>query len=133
MTLTLAVGHAGSMDAEKILNEKKELELKVKKLEEQISRLLAPRNHIEDALAPPRKEINGKDNVWKEERDWPVEERKKILESLDFDPFQFEHEDHKLLILSYDMFESFGLLQKFNIPKQTMREFLLMLKFRFVP
>lgn len=39
----------------------------------------------------------------------------------DFDPYIYENEDHKLLILSYEMFDTLGLIERFKIPRSTLQ------------
>jgi len=68
---------------------------------------------------------------WKDEPNWDKEERVKILKSLNFYPYWYEKEPHKLMILSYDMLDSLGLIEHFKIPKTTAQKFLLKVRERY--
>jgi len=88
----------------------------------------------EIALAP-RTENFWRPKIWKEDPSFDIEQRQRLLHTLDLDPYFYEHEDHKLLILCYDMFSSLGLIETFNIPVQNLHSFLLTLRdsYRRVP
>jgi len=104
---------------EEISRENALLLQQVRDLQRQLA--LVNRNHIEFSLAPPQKISN---HDWKEDPNWSFEERKKILESLSFSPYFFDHEEHKLLQLSYDMFVNLGLVEKFSNSKEKITKFL---------
>jgi len=85
----------------------------------------------EFALAPPQ--LLNQTLSWQLDKWKSFDERIKILETLDFDPYSFQ--DVELLQLSYDMFQRFDLIQYFNIPSIILQNFLQVLRnsYRKVP
>ncbi len=66
---------------------------------------------------------------------WTSEEKKELLETLDFDPFTYEGDQEKLILLIEEMFSNMGLIHEFRIPKEQFHRFLIILhaKYRHVP
>jgi len=88
----------------------------------------------EYALGPSQLHLV-EDKRWTEESTWDKATKRAMLETLDFDPYIFENEDHKLLILTYEMFDNLGLIEKYKIPRSTLQNFLLQLQasYRKIP
>jgi high affinity cGMP-specific 3',5'-cyclic phosphodiesterase 9 len=84
----------------------------------------------EFALAPS---VQPQPIFWELDKWKTFEERKKILETLDFDPCRFQ--DSELFQLGYDMFQTFDLINHFKIPVSNIKNFLSVLKgsYRKVP
>jgi len=112
----------------------KHMEQYSKKLEYKLEIQERTSQNQEYSLAPPKlhddhhEEHN--DHDWGFEK-WNVEERKRKIQSLDVNPFEFEKDENKLLILAYDLFSTLGLLEKFSIPMATLQSFILVLRDRY--
>jgi len=97
---------------------------------------VARMKYIKDdaALLPANNpSAHSKSKEWKDEANWGKEERIRILHSLNFYPYWYEKESHKLMILSYDMFDTLGLIEHFKIPRTIMQKFLLKVRERYRP
>jgi hypothetical protein len=87
---------------------------------------------LEFALGPPKRFAT---LTWRDEPLWTTEQRRKTLETLDLNPYTFEQDQHKLLLLLHDMFKFLGLIESLKIPEDKLRSFLLQVKnqYRDVP
>ncbi|PRP87059.1 high affinity cGMP-specific 3',5'-cyclic phosphodiesterase 9A-like [Planoprotostelium fungivorum] len=88
----------------------------------------------EYALGPSQLHLL-EDRRWTEDSGWSKAEKRNMLETLDFDPYLFEREEHKLLVLTYEMFDSLGLIDRFKVPRGILQNFLLQLQasYRRIP
>jgi len=121
---------------EELLRQKEALERQVKELQEEllIQKRKSKLKYFQDdfALMPQRERAK---REWKDEPGWDRAERKKLLESIDFFPYEFAKEEHKLFILCYDMLDNLGFIETFKLPAEELKCFIITLRdsYRDVP